>query len=122
MQGIFDPGQVEVALIEADGRLSVLKKQQNQGVTAEDLNLSKQKQTSASRLAGRELIIDGTILQQGLAESGMTAEVLRERLRAAGVNDTNEVVLAMITPEGKLYVDKRGDQPGRRTSDTSSPD
>jgi uncharacterized membrane protein YcaP (DUF421 family) len=110
VQGIFDPGQVEVALIEADGRLSVLKKQQYQTLTAQDLNLTNQGQTPASRLVGKELIIDGTIIEQGLTQSGMTSAELRGQLRAMGVNHLADVTLAMITPEGKLYVDKRSDK------------
>jgi uncharacterized membrane protein YcaP (DUF421 family) len=110
VQGIFDPRQVEVALIETDGQLSVLKKQQYQGLTAQDLNLRNQNQTPASRLVGRELIIDGTIIEQGMTQSGMTIEELMRQLRALGVNHLSDVTLAMITPDGKLYVDRRNDK------------
>jgi uncharacterized membrane protein YcaP (DUF421 family) len=110
VQGIFDPRQVEVALIETDGQLSVLKKQQYQGLTAQDLNLRNQSQTPASRLVGRELIIDGTIIEQGLIQSGMTSAELLRQLRALGANNLSDVTLAMITPDGKLYVDRRNDK------------
>lgn len=108
-QGIFDPGQVEVALIEADGQLSVLKKQEYQAPTAKDFNLSKQSPLPASILAGKELIIDGKISEQSLKQSRLTIEQLKRQLTSMGITNVEDVMLAMITPDGKLYVDKRKD-------------
>jgi uncharacterized membrane protein YcaP (DUF421 family) len=106
-QGTFDPGEVAVALIEADGQLSVLKKPQYQTLTGKDLGITAQSQTPAAALAGKEVIIDGKIVDQGLAQSGLSLESLQGQLAALGITDVAEVMLAMITPEGKLYVDRR---------------
>jgi signal transduction histidine kinase len=108
-QGSFDPAQVEIAIIEADGQLSILKKPEFQTPTSQDLSLQKQGQTPASRQAGKEIIIDGKIIEQGLAQSGLTSEQLQNQLNKMGIFRVDDVTLAMITPEGKLYVDQKND-------------
>ena len=108
-QEIFDPSQVEIGLIESDGQLSILKKTAYQTPTSKDLNMLNQNQTPASHLAGKEIIIDGVILEQGLTQSGLTREQLLAQLRNIGITRIDDVMLAMITPEGKLYVDQRKD-------------
>lgn len=108
-QGTFDPNQVEIALIEADGHLSVLKKQEYQSPNIKDLNIPIQSQHLASSLVGKEIIIDGRVLDQGLSLSGLTLDQLKVQLSAMGITTIDDVVLALITPEGKLYVDKKKD-------------
>lgn len=111
-QGIFDPNQIELALIESDGQLSVLKKQPYQTPTAQDFNLANQNRTPTSHLIGKELILNGQIIEQGLIQSGLTAEKLEIQLASMGITNIANVTLAMLTPEGKLYVDKKQDTNG----------
>ncbi len=108
-QGIFDPDQVEVALIEPDGELSVLKKTEYEPPAAKDFNAFKQTTTPASHLAAKEIIIDGKIIEQGLAQSGLTREELTAQLNNKGITNMADVTVAMLTPEGELYVDRRKD-------------
>lgn len=108
-QGIFDPDQVEVALLEPDGQLSVMKKPEYQNPTAKDLNIANPNQTPFSIFVGKELIIDGIISQQVLQECGLTVEQVKSQLTAMGIAQLDEVMLALITPEGKLYVDTKKD-------------
>lgn len=107
-QGTFDPNEVEKALIESDGQLSVLKKSAYQSPTMKDLNNAKS-QTPASCLAGTEVIIDGKVIDQGLAESGLTLQKLETQLHSLGIKNVEDVMLAMFTPDGNLYVDKKND-------------
>ncbi len=51
---IFDLSEIEFAILESDGQLSVLKKPEEEPLTAKDLNIFKSK-TGISR----ELIYDG---------------------------------------------------------------
>jgi uncharacterized membrane protein YcaP (DUF421 family) len=100
-----------VALIETDGQLSILKKQAYQTPTIKDLNLPNQKQQPASKLTGIELIIGGQVLEQGLIQSGLTFEQLQTQLNNMGITSLDDVSVALITPEGKLYADKKGTPP-----------
>ncbi len=108
-QEIFDPKQVEIALIESDGQLSVLKKPEYQTPVKQDFNMQRQSSFPASNLVGKEVIIDGKVIDEGLSQCGLTLEQLTLRLNNMGVTNINDVTLAMITPEGKLYIDKRRD-------------
>lgn len=108
-QGTFDPKQVELALIEPDGQLSVLKKTEYQPPVTKDFAAINQTRTPASSLAGKEIIIDGKIIEQGLAQSGLTPEELNVQLNNRGITNLEDVTVAMLTPEGKLYVDRRKD-------------
>ena len=63
----------------------------------------------ASNLPGKELIIDGKIIDQGLTQSNMTMEMLLQQLNAMGITDIGDVTLAMIVPNGTLYVDRKKD-------------
>ena len=107
-ENIFDPGQVELALMEPNGTLSILKKAQFQNVTNQDINITPKPQPSAA-LAGTELIIDGQVLRENVRFAGLTEEELLQRLSAQGVGDVKEVLMACILPDGRLYVDRKDD-------------
>ncbi|WP_312521952.1 DUF421 domain-containing protein [Anaerospora sp.] len=107
-QGIFDPAQVDLALIESDGELSILKKQAFQSPTIKDLQLPQQEPANSLSI-GTELIIDGKLIDQGLVKKGLTTNWLQKQLLAEGITDYEAVALAMITPDGTLYVDKKAD-------------
>lgn len=116
-QEIFDPSQVEAALIESDGQLSILKTSPYQAPTRQDLQgqvqgqsqSQNQSQTPASPLIGKELILSGQIIEENLAQSGLTKEQLEAKLKEQGISQISDVLLAMITPEGTLYADKVSD-------------
>lgn len=109
-QGTFDPQQIALALIETDGQLSVLKKREYQTPLIKDLQPQADNQTAGQNLPGTELIIDGKISKQGLLQSGLTVEQLLQQLNSNGISNLDNVTLALLTPEGELYIDKRNDE------------
>lgn len=109
-QGIFDPKQVEVAIAETDGRLSVLKQPQFQPVIAKDLNISNNSSNpTVAEFIGKELVISGKVIENNLNECGITIEWLMNQLQSQGVNKVEDVTLAMLTPQNTLYIDKKND-------------
>ncbi|MDW7673917.1 MAG: DUF421 domain-containing protein [Bacillota bacterium] len=101
----FDISRVEFALLEPDGKLSVQLKSQYQPVTPNDLNL-----TTGYQGIGSELIIDGEIVKENLVQNYLTEEWLRQELAARGIVELEEVVLAYMATDGKLYFDLKRDQ------------
>ncbi|NLZ51687.1 MAG: DUF421 domain-containing protein [Thermoanaerobacteraceae bacterium] len=99
-KGIFDLNEVEFAILEVNGKLSVLKKPQFQPVTPQHLNI-----TSIPNGIATELIYDGQIIKQNLKDLNITEEWLDSQLEAKGINDISEVFLATITPDGSFFVD-----------------
>ncbi|MCE5284944.1 MAG: DUF421 domain-containing protein [Pelosinus sp.] len=109
-KGIFNPEEVEVAIAETDGQLSVLKKPQFQSVIAKNLDIANAgKMPKASKCISKELIIAGKIVEQNLIDCGVTTEWLKGQLKAQGVKKVAEVTVAMLTPQGALYIDKSSD-------------
>jgi uncharacterized membrane protein YcaP (DUF421 family) len=96
--GIFDPTEVELGIIETDGELSVLKKPQVPSINTT---------FPGSKAAAKELIIDGRIMETNLTALSLSKDWLYSELQKQGITDISTVFLAMITPRGYLYVDKK---------------
>lgn len=103
-KGIFDLNELEFALLETDGRLSVLKKSQYLPVTPHDLQLATE-----YKGLGTELIVDGKIIYQNLSEVGKDYTWLRQELNNQGIAKVEDVFYAVLSPAGTLFVDKYQD-------------
>lgn len=104
-KGVFDMDEIEFAILEPHGKLSVLKKRKHQGVTLEDLNLpAKYKGIST------EIIRDGRIQEQNLKDLHLTHEWLYNQLIDKEVKNVEEVFLATLSTDGVLYVDLMDDK------------
>ncbi|GAB4271805.1 DUF421 domain-containing protein [Thermincola ferriacetica] len=99
--GIFDLGEVEYAILEPYGKLSVLKKSQYLPVTPKDLNLP-----SEYKGLSTPLIIEGKINSDGLQSIGFTEPWLVDKLNNLGITGPGEVFLALLNTRGDLYVSK----------------
>lgn len=100
IEGVFNLDEVQYAVLEASGQLSVLKKPQNMPVTLQDLQL-----TGQNRGMDVELVYGGVVVEQNLKQTGVTRDWLVEQLRAQGFSDPSEVFIATIDANRKLYVD-----------------
>ncbi|MFZ5643531.1 MAG: YetF domain-containing protein [Bacillota bacterium] len=105
--GAFNLSEVEFAILEPSGRLSVLKKSQNLPVTPSDLGLSTNYKGISS-----EIIRDGKIVEQNLKQNNLTHEWLYKQLASFNVKDIDNVFIATLSTDGKLYIDLRKDNPG----------
>lgn len=103
-QGIFDLNQVNYAIMESNGQLSVLKKPEHQPLTPNDMNIQV-KDTGIST----ELIYDGILFTENLKQLGKNEAWLMTQLKAQGINNFSEVFLATLNPEGSIYIDKYDD-------------
>ncbi|TDF98097.1 DUF421 domain-containing protein [Paenibacillus piri] len=97
---IFDPQEVEYAILELNGKLSVLKKPEYCPVTRKDLGLTG----SAVPQFPVELVMDGKILTDNLRQSGLTTGWLARQLREHGVS-AEEVCYAVKGTNGELFYD-----------------
>jgi uncharacterized membrane protein YcaP (DUF421 family) len=102
---IFNVADVEFAVLETDGSLSVLKKSDKDTVTRGDLKLKKQ-QTKP----GIELIIDGIIDEQKITEAKLTKKDIENMLRQRNIKSVSDVSYMEITEDGKIYIDKYDDK------------
>lgn len=102
-QGVFSLGEVEFAILEPGGQLSVLKKSQLLPVTPADLNIPTEYKGPAT-----ELITDGRIIHENLKQLGLSTEWLDEEVRRRG-HDVLDVYYAELDTQGNLYIDLHDD-------------
>ncbi len=96
--GNFKLEDIELAILETNGDLSVIKKKRATNVTVNDLYSKPQKEP-------RVLIIDGYILEEALRELNLTKEWILEEVRKRGATNLHEVLIAQLQPDDTLYVD-----------------
>lgn len=97
---IFDLNQVEFAVLESNGKLTVLKKSQYETVTAHDLGLN----TDYSGIS-TELIIYGIVVQENLTKVGLSQKWLMDELKSKNISTPKQVHLASLNSKGELYID-----------------
>ena len=103
-KGVFDINQVDFAIIEPNGQLSVLKKPEHLPLTPKDMKIKVM-----SSGISTELIYDGIIIKENLKQLGKDKSWLEKELRKLGIKDVSEVFLVTLNPAGSLYVDKYED-------------
>lgn len=101
----FKVSDVEFAVIEPTGQLSVLLKCENQPLTPKHLGI-----TVAQESEPQALIMDGQLLEQTLNKIGHNKKWLQEQLRKLGITSMQDVYLAQVDSNGQLYVDLFNDQ------------
>ncbi len=105
-QNIFDLGEVEFAILEGNGQLSVLKKSQYIPLTPKDMGLSTKYKGVSS-----EIIRNGRIVEQNLKQNNLTHEWLYNELAKRNITNIRDVFLATLSTDGNLYVDINKDNP-----------
>jgi uncharacterized membrane protein YcaP (DUF421 family) len=115
-KGYFDIADVEFAIAEPNGELSVLPKSQKRPLTPEDIGVPTGYEGVPS-----ELIVDGVIIQQNLQQNHLTEEWLFKELEKHGVYSLQEVLYASLSSNGELYIDKKQDTMDHLTDVTDKP-
>ena len=100
---VFSIKDVEYAILEPNGQLSVLKKPDKEQVTRKDLNLP----INNILYIPTEIIVDGKLVDSNLKEIGQTREWLDEQLKKFGLNSIKEVLYAEMQSDGSLYINKK---------------
>lgn len=111
---VFSIADVEFALFEPGGKISVQKKSQKQPLTPSDLNRPTQYDGLPTNL-----IMDGVILEDALRSLNLSKAWLHHQLGKQNIRDTAEVSLAQLDTKGNLYVDLKGDKPYYMISTTN---
>lgn len=102
---IFNLSDVEFAIMERDGKLSVLKKADKQPVTPYDMKI----QVKSSGLL-KDIILDGKIIEKNLATAGISKKWLEDNLKNSKIENVSDVFYAGIDDNKKLNISKRGNE------------
>lgn len=102
---IFDIDEVEYAIFEPDGHLSVLKKPSHRFVTREDLGIISPSQS----FFPIEIIMNGHIIQKNLTQNHLTIDWITNELEIRGVT-LPDISYCVRGTNGQLYFDLYKDQ------------
>ena len=104
VKDIFYITDVEIAILEPDGKLSVLKKSEHATLTVEDMNIKKPKSGMMV-----DIILDGNILSSHLQQIKKNEDWVVAQLKARNINNIKDVVFAGIQADEQIYVVTKND-------------
>ena len=98
-QGYFNLSDIQTAVFEFNGKLSILPISKKRPANPEDLNLSP-----APEYIQTEVVMDGRILDENLKRMGLDDKWLQKQLTAQGYKNPQEVFLALCDENKQLTV------------------
>lgn len=101
-KGYFDINEIKYAIMEADGKISFMPKEENKPVTIKDMNLKAQKQGLLVNA-----IIDGKIINKNLLNINKDEAWLKKELKQKGYDNYDNILLATIDINEKVCVYKK---------------
>ncbi|WP_211274945.1 DUF421 domain-containing protein [Bacillus marinisedimentorum] len=104
-KGFFDITHAEYALLEPNGHLSVMPREDFRPLTPRDYRFFTRKMELTT-----EVVFDGRLLKENLKERNKDEQWLNEQLHQLGVDDVKEVSYAALLPDGTLYIDRYEDE------------
>ncbi len=89
-QGYFDLREIQLAVFEHNGKLSILPTAATRPVTPQDLRI-----TASQTHIGTELIMDGRVMSENLSRLGKNEAWLTSELNARGYAGARDILLAI---------------------------
>jgi uncharacterized membrane protein YcaP (DUF421 family) len=105
MMGYLDISDVEYAILETSGKVSIVPKFEKSPLSREDL-----------KIQGKEpslpigIILDGKLAPKNLQLLGYDNEWLNNQLSELNINNIDDVFVAIMDSSGKLFIQRRGEE------------
>ncbi|MEN6350380.1 MAG: DUF421 domain-containing protein [Syntrophomonas sp.] len=99
-----DIADVEYAILETSGQLSVILKSEKRPVQPKDINV-----LPLAEFLPITLIIDGQIVQQNLTKMNIDMNWLQRKLAESGIHSPKEILFATLDTHGNLYYQVKSD-------------
>ncbi len=100
VQGCFDISDVFVAVLETNGKLSVIPRDNARPVTVEDLNLQNVRHEGLPCT----VILDGKLDPRELKRSKKSEQQLLAEIKKRGAKSVSDVFIASIDAEGEIFM------------------
>lgn len=101
VNGYFDISEIDYAIVEANGELSILAKVENNPVTLKDMKLKGSKKGLCANV-----IIDGKIMYDNLDKIDKSVEWLDKELKVKG-KDISDIILGTVDINDKVLFYER---------------
>ncbi len=101
ISGCASISDVEAAVLETNGQLSVFKK--SEALTTDDVGIKPKKPNKLPFL----LVMDGEVNSEELERTGKDRKWLEDILQKEGIENINEIFIAEIESDGELFIQRR---------------
>jgi uncharacterized membrane protein YcaP (DUF421 family) len=98
-KNVFNLSDVEFAIMETDGQLSVLPKPEKTPLTPSHINLK-----AISTGLMRDIIIDGNIMDENLESVSLDTQWLQSQLNSKGIQSPSDVFYAGVDNFKNIYI------------------
>lgn len=104
---IFSISNVEYAILEPHGKLSILKKDHLKNITKSDINITSKQKT----LLPADIIIDGKIIKKNLSEIEKNDEWIVKELKKhkLTLSDVSNIFYMSLQEDGTTYISLKND-------------
>lgn len=111
-KNISNLADVEFAVLETTGKLSIIPRAGARPVTVDDLALLKVTQTDPIQVLPTPalpatVVLDGEVDEDALARAGKDRVWLQDQLRAQGLPEPGAILIASVSPSGQLWAQAR---------------
>ncbi len=96
-EGYFNLSDIQTAIFEFNGRLTILPVSTKRPINPEDMNLSPQPEYICT-----EVIMDGRILEENLKRKGLDLKWLQKQLEEQGYDNEKQISLGVCDDNNKL--------------------
>lgn len=105
VNGYHNIEDVDTAIVETSGKLSIIPKDTAREVTVEDLKIKKPKPDGLPFV----IITEGSFEEEEVLRSGFSDEEIKRLLAKRGVTKISDILVASIDRTGKLFIQFKGD-------------
>ena len=102
IKNIFSITEVDYAILEPNGQLSVLKKVEFENVINKDAGIPLQPR----KFMPSELVVDGSIVKKNLTELNLSEDWLMNELKKKGINRIADTFYAELQSDGTVFAEK----------------
>ena len=96
-EGYFDLNDIQSAVFEYNGKLSILPKSTKRPLNPENMGLNPKPEH-----IGTEIIMDGRVMDDNLKRKGLNGDWLRKELKKQGYKSAKEIFLGVCYDENQL--------------------
>ncbi len=108
--GYFNISDIEYAVMETNGKLSFLPKEEKSPPLLEDLGIQKKQEGLVANV-----IIDGKVMRENLQNAGLNEDWLKQELKKQHFSSIHEIILATADNNNALTVFPRTHKPRKNT-------
>ena len=99
INGYYDLTQIEYAIMEANGKISIMPKSEYKPLTPNDM-----KKKVAQEDLQANVIIDGVIMQNNLENMNKSINWLEKEFKVKGFKEYDDIILAILDKNDKLTI------------------